>query len=1159
MPIYRYENRNVALNDMQRKVGGSPTISTYGPNVYVDISATAPNKPDLDEYMVTMGYSYISQDPSDTPTEASAVTLPDASTSTAGLLTAADKLKLDGIASGAQVVNFTNVASALGLGNADGYIFRADGAGSGVMVPNIQDIPRRFTVGLSGDVNYTSIKAACDAAIAIGVSTTNLFAILVNPGSYTEDPFTVVPGLIISSTAGIGGGVTVTAANATVDLVTMTGGYIVGLSFRGVTSSGKALIKSSNPAALSSLFYVGFQKCAIGWLISGGAPGAGSILSSNIVSTGVEVTESVIRVTGAGSRLSMLGGFFSVPSALLPAYAVNPIQNCITVTSGAKADISSAAFIIAPKNSTQVNVFADDGASVNLFTGIFTDGYTGVKIGSVGANTAVVLQGGVFEGHEINFDITSSTGKVFAMISSDTDLVNTVSGGIFTGIIQHRNDNHTNLVGNVVYRFEGGTKSSIGEFLHTNASSGVISGGAVTVGTGLAVNVASGGGWHHHHGPSEASNCTWTSATNLSLTASNTNYVYISGTTYLPTASTSTPADNDVLLATVVTSGSAIRFLHDTRNFVSYPFQRLYNYLLDTRKFALKSGLVISQGTTNRNIDISSGIYYRATSEISYAGVSDATFSYFYDFGNTEVASQTLLSNTQYDSAGTLTTLTDGYYRADTVFLTSDGKISIIYGTTQYALQADAEANSAATAFTAIEPSAFKLAKVIVQKNAGIVSIIDLRPSTELSGGGGGGGGVTDHGNLTGLSDDDHTQYLLVSGTRAMSGDLDMGTQAITNVGLVDGVDISAHASRHLPGGVDALTTAAPVVILAGAAQSAGTAASFSRSDHQHGVNSAAPSTIGVANSEGTAQTVSRTDHVHDHGSQTSGTLHAAVTTSVNGFMSASDKTKLDGIAASATNTPLTNTAPVNVTKATAAVGVSTEAARSDHKHDITTAAAIANPPGTANAEGTATSLARSDHTHAMHSYGSSAGTICQGDDSRLSDDRTASGLRTATTVVSISGATAPTTGQILTATSSTNATWQNAGAAGNVYKQSKFAEVTADTTTTSTTFVGLLSINITTDDGYLIIHSASSSSCSSANRQIFFQVLVDSVAKRGYAVRLSGANNAEGSAVVIRVPVTAGAHTVALQWRVSASTGQVRPVSFIEESASLLVEEVSS
>lgn len=65
------------------------------------------------------------------------------------------------------------------------------------------------------------------------------------------------------------------------------------------------------------------------------------------------------------------------------------------------------------------------------------------------------------------------------------------------------------------------------------------------------------------------------------------------------------------------------------------------------------------------------------------------------------------------------------------------------------------------------------------------------------------GAGVTDHGALTGLTDDDHTQYLKVDGTRPMSGNLDMGSNAISNVGNVDGVDVSAHASRHERAGAD--------------------------------------------------------------------------------------------------------------------------------------------------------------------------------------------------------------------------------------------------------------------------------------------------------------------------------------------------------------------
>lgn len=40
-----------------------------------------------------------------------------------------------------------------------------------------------------------------------------------------------------------------------------------------------------------------------------------------------------------------------------------------------------------------------------------------------------------------------------------------------------------------------------------------------------------------------------------------------------------------------------------------------------------------------------------------------------------------------------------------------------------------------------------------------------------------------DHGNITGLSDDDHLQYILVAGTRAFTGDQSMGANQLTNVG----------------------------------------------------------------------------------------------------------------------------------------------------------------------------------------------------------------------------------------------------------------------------------------------------------------------------------------------------------------------------------------
>jgi hypothetical protein len=69
-----------------------------------------------------------------------------------------------------------------------------------------------------------------------------------------------------------------------------------------------------------------------------------------------------------------------------------------------------------------------------------------------------------------------------------------------------------------------------------------------------------------------------------------------------------------------------------------------------------------------------------------------------------------------------------------------------------------------------------------------------------------GGADPLSHSLLPGLGSDDHPQYLPLSGVRAMTGDLDMNANDIIDVATVDGVDVSAHASRHQNGGADQLS-----------------------------------------------------------------------------------------------------------------------------------------------------------------------------------------------------------------------------------------------------------------------------------------------------------------------------------------------------------------
>ena len=277
-------------------------------------------------------------------------------------------------------------------------------------------------------------------------------------------------------------------------------------------------------------------------------------------------------------------------------------------------------------------------------------------------------------------------------------------------------------------------------------------------------------------------------------------------------------------------------------------------------------------------------------------------------------------------------------------------------------------------------------------------------------------------------------------------------TGIVAGVLTLNGVTVETHASRHAPGGADALTVATP-------------------------------SSIGTANSAGTLTSFVRADHVHNHGEQSTSTHHAVVSGTINGFMPAvgasgtvaqstgtaaawvseltnpqkvairkntglavgsrprlnfiegsnvtltvaDDATdnEVDITIAAASGVTLASTTPSSISSTTGTVGTGTTAARSDHTHQVLTAAPSTLVVGGSNTAGVGPNLALSDHVHALPAFGTTTGTFCQGDDIRLSDDRTASGLRTATTTVAISTATAPTTGQFLRATSSTAATWQ--------------------------------------------------------------------------------------------------------------------------------------
>lgn len=135
----------------------------------------------------------------------------------------------------------------------------------------------------------------------------------------------------------------------------------------------------------------------------------------------------------------------------------------------------------------------------------------------------------------------------------------------------------------------------------------------------------------------------------------------------------------------------------------------------------------------------------------------------------------------------------------------------------------------------------------------------------------------------------------------------------------------------------------------------------------------------------------------------------------------------------------------------------------------------------------------------------------------------------------------------------------------GSNLLQTQFALIAADSTTTSASFVAIgtgLSITLTTIAGSAldIIFCASASNTANSGQEIDFQILIDAVATIGCGTGTkSNGVPQSGTIMYKKTGLAAGSHTITVQWRTAGNTAQIRPVTTIIESATLLIHEVSN
>lgn len=355
------------------------------------------------------------------------------------------------------------------------------------------------------------------------------------------------------------------------------------------------------------------------------------------------------------------------------------------------------------------------------------------------------------------------------------------------------------------FRLDVPLMSSVGTPTYTSlqdghdilGSSGVIAGGGITDDADGTITVAAGSGFIRATNDeiAEVLSFDWTGA-NVALADNDMNYVYVEYNAGSPqviaTATKRADLHTNVLLATVYRIGTTLHISEANHRHIANGMGNLISRFVETEPFERGDGGIIGE-TGTRNFSLTAGSWWHGLDSFSTSAFDSSgadTFTYIYQDGVggwTSILAQSQINNTQYDDGtGTLATLANNQYGVHWVCLGQDGDLFVSYGLDSYTLL---EAQSAELPGNLppwfAENHARLVGRIIILKSASAFTLIESPFTSTFA-----GGAPTDHGGLIGLGDDDHTQYLLIDGTRAMTGGLtvnaDIDTTTILGRARID-------------------------------------------------------------------------------------------------------------------------------------------------------------------------------------------------------------------------------------------------------------------------------------------------------------------------------------------------------------------------------------
>jgi len=572
--------------------------------------------------------------------------------------------------------------------------------------------------------------------------------------------------------------------------------------------------------------------------------------------------------------MTNFANLFTIISYLTPA----PTQNIL----GAITNSTMGQVVVPP----QGKMLIVDGPIYMSFETCLIGGFAvGVEVVSNTETNRLLLSSSTFTDCTLDINILSAACIGVIAVNASKDKI-FVTPGATISISANDPTTGSLLLTGTIYQGENYAQvTNISDQIQHASSTGAMNEQAtLTPAGGLDIDVTAGIGYVFLGPPSAnyMQYVEWLAAT-ITLTDNDLNYIYVdpAGTVLSSTAEPS--YITEVVLGAVKTYGGAITYIQQIGRVINNLATNVDNTFRTVIGPLVQSGCIATPGSspTERAVAVSSGQY--ALSVIVYPPTSGDNVSMIGYYGGTVETPAFTNIPLDYDNSGVLTAIPAGMWVKHAIYILSDllGGVQyfMVYAQELFATELAAQEGTIPTPPSTFVGNMLPVAGVIVTDTDPSSPLPanrfrDIRPTLSFKSDG--TSASADHNSLLNLTvGNAHPQYFRVDGTSTMAGDVNLGTVNIVGAGgnLLNGVNLLAHASRHLPGGPDALTTLAPV-------------------------------TIGTVNNIGSATAFSRSDHIHAHGAQTDQTLHALATTSLAGFMSAADKTLIDG--ATPLSVPLT-------------------------------------------------------------------------------------------------------------------------------------------------------------------------------------------------------------------------------------------------------------